>query len=315
MKKIGVVTLLLFVVTSLLFAQSDEFTTVATKGTKVKKAGSSSFIELNVGEKLNPSDEVICEKGGSASFLVSTGKVLVYNKSKEIKLSELLSISSGSSNKDLAGKLQSIADNKLSPASKVSANIGGVRATESVAKDVFIITPRRGTKILDGYPIFNWNRMQGEDEYQLTILTEDFDVVKILALNDTTYQYSKDDPNLEQGVTYICIVKPINATKQSEYQTFTIATDEEMIEMNKIIDETNLLLSQSEADILTKSILLGATYESLELYSLAYQEYVTAIALSPEEKAYRKMLADLLVKVNLIKEANYISGYNPADGD
>jgi hypothetical protein len=27
------------------------------------------------------------------------------------------------------------------------------------------------------------------------------------------------------------------------------------------------------------------------------------------------MLADLLVKVNLIKEANYISGYNPADND
>jgi cellobiose-specific phosphotransferase system component IIB len=312
-KKILVITLLFFI-TSLLFAQSGQFTTVATKSTKVKKIGSSYFIELNVGEKLNPSDVIVCEKGGSTSFLVSTGKVLVYNKSKEIELSELLSVSSGGSNKDLAGKLQSIADSKLSPASKVSANIGGVRATESVAKDIFIITPRRGTKILDGYPVFNWNRMQGEDEYQLTILTEEFDVVKLLVLSDTTYQYSKDDPELEQGVTYICIVKPINVIKQSEYQTFTIATNEEMIEMKKVIDEINLLLSQSEADILTMSILLGATYESLELYSLAYQEYVTAISLSPNERAYRKMLADLLVKVNLIKEANYISGYNP-DGD
>ena len=312
MKKIFVITLLFFV-TFLLFAQNDQFTTVASKSTKVKKDGSSSFVDLNVGEKLNPLDMVICDKNGSASFLCSTGKVLVYNKNKEIKLSELLTSSSGNSNKDLAGKLQNITDNKLSPTSKVAANIGGVRATESVPKDVFLITPRRETKILDGYPSFNWNRMEGEEDYQLTILTEDFDVVKTLAISDTTYQYSKDDPELEQGVTYICFVKPMSSNKQSEFQTFTIATNDESVEMKKVIEEINLLLSESEADVLTKSILLGATYESLDLFSLAYQEYVTAISLSPEERAYRKMLADLLVKVNLVKEANYISGYNPAD--
>ena len=314
MKKIFVV-ILLFVVTSLLVSQNNQFTTVAAKAAKVKKDGTSSFVDLNVGEKLNPSDVISCAKNGSASFLCSTGKVLVYNKSKEIKLAELLTGSSGNSNKDLAGKLQNITDNKLSPTSKVASNIGGVRATESVTKDVFIITPRRGTKILDGYPAFNWNKMEGESEYQLTILTEDFSVVKTLVLADTTYQYSKTDPVLGQGITYICIVKPVNATKQSEYQTFTIASAHDVATMSELIDETNLLLSQSNADILTKSVLLGATYESLELYSSAYQEYLKAISISPEETAYRKMLAYLLVKVNLVKEANYLSGYNPADSE
>jgi hypothetical protein len=312
MKKI-LVTILLFVITSLLFSQNDQFTTVASKGTKVKKSGSNSFVDLNVGEKLTASDMIVCDKNGSASFLCSTGKVLVYNKSKEVKLAELLTSSSGNSNKDLAGKLQNITDNKLSPTAKVASNIGGVRATESVAKDLFIITPRRGTKILDGYPLFSWNRMEGEDEYQLTILTEDFNVIKTLVLSDTIYQYSKNDPILGQGITYICTLRPINATKQSEYQTFTIVTLEEFSMMKEVIDGTNSLLSQAGADILTKSILLGATYESLELYSSAYKEYVTAISLLPEETAYRKMLADLLVKVNLVKEANYLSGYNPAD--
>jgi hypothetical protein len=61
--------------------------------------------------------------------------------------------------------------------------------------------------------------------------------------------------------------------------------------------------------------LLGTTYEALELYSDAYVEYTKAIRLSPNERAYRKMLADLLVKVNLIKEATYLSGYNPADNN
>jgi len=270
MKKICVI-ISLFFITSLLFSQNVQFTVVAVKSTKVKKNGSSSFVDFNVGEKLNSSDVVVCNKDGSVSFLCSTGKVLSYNKSKEIKLSELLNISAGNSSKNLLGKLQNIAGNKSNKSSKVAANIGGVRLTESVPKNVSLITPsKKETKILDGYPVFNWNKVQGEDEYQLTILTKDFDVVKTLALSDTTYQYLKDDPKLEHGATYICIVKPLNTTKQNEDQTFTIVTNEELIEMNKIIDETKLLLSKSKANILTKSIILETTYESLELYSFVF---------------------------------------------
>ena len=83
MKKIFVI-ISLFFITSLLFSQNVQFTVVAVKSTKVKKDGSSSFVDFNVGEKLNSSDVVVCDKGGSASFLCSTGKVLSYNKTKEI---------------------------------------------------------------------------------------------------------------------------------------------------------------------------------------------------------------------------------------
>ncbi len=114
-------------------------------------------------------------------------------------------------------------------------------------------------------------------------------------------------------MTYICIVKPVTSAKQSEYQTFTIASDTEAVSMTQRLNETESLLAQ--ADELTKNILLGTTYEALELYSDAYNSYAKAIKLAPHEKAYRKMLADLLVKVNLVKEANYLSGYNPADNN
>jgi hypothetical protein len=305
--------LLTLLFSSFVFAQTDLFTTVASKNSQIKKEGTKSFVNLTVGEKLKPSDIIKCAQGGSASFLHSSGKVLVFNKSKETKLSELLSGSSSAGNSNIAGQLLEITNNKLNPSTKVSSNIGGVRATASVSKDIFFITPRRGTKVLDEYPVFNWNRMQGEKEFQLTVLTEDLEVIKTVNLKDTVYKYSEKDPKLQKGLTYICIVKPATSAKQSEYQTFTIAADSESVNMKNRIRETETLLAQ--ADDLTKSILLGTTYEALELFSDAYIEYVKAITLSPNEKAYRKMLADLLVRVNLIKEATYLSGYNPADNN
>jgi hypothetical protein len=231
----------------------------------------------------------------------------------EVKLAELVSGGATSTNKNIAGQLMEITNNKLNPSLKVSSNISGVRATESVAKDIFFITPRRGTKVMDEYPSFTWNRMQGEKEFQLTVLTEELDVIKTISLKDTTYKYTDKDPKLQRGNTYICIVKPVSSSKQSEYQTFTIVTDTEAITLKNRISETEIMLAQ--ADELSRSILLGTTYEALELYSDAYSEYAKAILLSPHEKAYRKMLADLLVKVNLVKEANYLSGYNPVDNN
>ncbi len=312
MKKLYLIILTLLI-SSFLFAQTEPFTTVASKEVQVKKEGSKNFAKLNVGEKLKAGDVIKCAQGGSASFLHSSGKVIVYNKTQETKLADLTSSSGASGNKNLAGQLLEITNNKLNPELKVSSNIGGVRATETVAKDIFFITPRRGTKILNEFPVFTWNKTQGESEFQLTILTEELDVIKTVTLKDTIYKYSEKDPKLEKGLTYICIVKPVTSAKQSEYQTFTVAADTEAVQMTGRIKETETLLSS--ADELTKSILLGTTFEALELYSDAYASYAKAIKLAPNEKAYRKMLADLLVKVNLIKEATYLSGYNPADNN
>lgn len=294
-----------------LFAQGESYTTVAAKDAQVKKSGSKNFENLAVGEKLTGNDVIKCNPNGNASFLHSSGKIIVYNKTKEIKLSDLSS--SATSNKNLAGQLLEVTNNKLNPSNKVSSNIGGVRASENVARDIFFITPRRGTILIDQYPVFIWNKTQGEKEFQLTILTEDLDVIKTVNLTDTIYQYSDKDPKLNRGETYICIVKPISSAKQSEYQTFTIASEKEAEDMKARIKETTELLSS--VDDVTKNVLLGTTYEALGLYYNAFDSYKKVITLSPNEKAYRKMLADLLVKYNLIKEAQFLTGYNPADNN
>jgi hypothetical protein len=298
------------------FSQGDIFTVISSKEVQIKKGGAGSWAGLAVGSKLNGTDVIKANSGGIANLLhISNGKVVKFNQTNDTKVADLeKNVKSSGQDQGLAGQLlNAAANNKLNPTSKVSANIGGVRATESVTKEVFLITPRRGTKVLNTLPVFIWNHMQNETEYQLIILTEDLTPIKTTIVKDTIYNYSKNDPALEKGNAYVCIVKPMRAQKPSEYQTFTIVADSECAEIKKRLDLTESLLT--DADELGKCILRGTTNEDLGLYTEAYLNYMTAIKLAPKEKAYKKMLADLLVKTNLIKQASYLSGYDPTDSE
>jgi hypothetical protein len=294
------------------FSQTGAFTVISSKDVQFKKGGSGSWVSLAVGSKLNGDDVIKANTGGLANLLHSSAKVIKFNKTADTKVSDLeKNVTSSGQNQGIAGQLLDATANKLNPSTKISANIGGVRATESVAKEVFLITPRRGTKVLNTLPVFIWNHMQNENEYQLIILTEDLTQVKTAMVKDTFYNYTENDPKLEKGVNYICIVKPLKKQKQSEYQSFTVVADSEMVDIKKKLDLTESMLT--DADELGKCILRGITYEDLGLYTDAYQNFIGAIKLAPGEKAYRKMLADLLIKTNLIKQACYLSGYDPTE--
>jgi hypothetical protein len=302
MKKMVLFSLLIlsFVFTAV---SQDLFTVVSSKSVLIKKGG--SWVNLAVGTKLSPDDVIKASQGGAASFL-HAGKVVKFAQTSEIKAGDFQkSALSGSGN--LTSDLINATNSKLDSKKKVSTTVGGFRATETVGKDVFLITPRRGTKFYNSLPLFTWNHVNNESEYQLVILTEDLNQVKNVQTKDTIYQYSQKDPELEKGVTYVCFVKPLKSNRNSEYQTFTVVTDSEANEIKKKLDVTEKVIS--EADNVAKSVIRGSVYEELGLYTDAYKFYKEAINMAPDEKAYRKMCADLLWKVNLIKQITYLSGY------
>jgi hypothetical protein len=189
--------LLCFGFISTAFAQKEVFTVVSSKNVVAKKSG--SWVNLNVGEKLKTNDVIKANSGGAANFLHSSGKVVKFTESTETTVSDFeKTITPANQNGSVAGALLDATNKKLkSSTSYTAGNVGATRATESVTKDIFLITPRKEnnnpSKVLDQYPIFMWNNVQNEDEYQLIVLTEDLNPVKTLVLKDTIYQYSKDD--------------------------------------------------------------------------------------------------------------------------
>lgn len=294
------------------FSQGNIFTVISAKKVLLKKGGVGSWINLDVGNKLNGVDIIKAKSGGVTNLLYVNGKVVKFNQTKETKVSALeKKVKSTGPYQDLAGQIDRIINEKLNQSSKITANIGGVRETEIVTKDVFLITPRRGTKVLNTLPVFIWNHMQNETEYQLVILNDNMypiQTVFVVTVKDTIYNYTQNNPLLDKGTTYVCIVIPLKTRKRSEYQTFTIVSDSEYVEIKKRLDLTESL--SAEADKLGKIIILGITYEDLGLYTDAYLNYITAIKLAPKEEIYKKMLTILLIKTNLIKQAVYLSGYN-----
>jgi hypothetical protein len=305
-----IVLVVFFAFLSQSFSQGNIFTVISAKKVQLKKGGVGSWINLAVGNKLNGVDIIKANSGGISNLLYINGKVVKFNQTKETKVSSLEK-KVKFSGQDLAGQIARIANERLDQVSKISANIGGVRETETVTKDVFLITPRRGTKVLNTLPVFIWNHMQNETEYQLIILNDNIypiQTVFVITVKDTIYNYTQNNPALDKGTTYVCIVNPLRTKKQSEYQTFTTVTDSEYVEIKKRLDLTESL--SVDADELGKCIVLAMTYEDLGLYADAYLNYITAIKLAPKEEIYKKMLTILLIKTNLIKQAVYLSGYN-----
>jgi hypothetical protein len=310
MKKFLVLLLCIGFVSSV-FAQADLFTVVSSKNVVIKKG--SSWANLNVGEKLKANDLIKSNSGGIASLLHSSGKVVKFTESKETVVSSFeKSLKPANQSGGLAGELLNSNLNKMNRSSSFTAgNVGATRATESISKDIFLITPRKEnnnpSKILDQYPLFVRNNVQDEKEYQLIILTDGLTTVKNLVVKDTSYKYPKDDPTkLEKGATYVCMVRPMKSQKNSEYQTFTIASDSEVKIMKAKIEFAESMVT--DADEVAKCVIRATTFEDLGLYSDAYFSYQKAIKLDPNEKAYKKMLADLLWKVNLIKQTYYLTG-------
>jgi hypothetical protein len=309
MKKV-LIFLFCFGLLSTAFAQKGVFTVVSSKNVVMKKGG--AWVNLNVGDKLKADDVIKTNTGGAANFLHSSGKVVKFTAAQETTVSNFeKTITPGSQSANVAGALLDM-DNKMKRSSSfTSGNVGATRATETVSKDIFLITPRKEnnnpSKVMDEFPVFLWNNVQGEKEYLFTLLTEELNPIKNMIVKDTIFKYGKDDPKLEKGATYVCFVKPMKSQKQCEYQTFTIASDSEAKTMKERLDAVETMVT--DADEVAKCVLRGTTYEELGLYTNAYFSYSKAIKLEPGEKEYKKMLADLLWKVNLIKQTYYLSGF------
>jgi hypothetical protein len=304
MKKI--IILCLIILTVRIYSQNI-LTVITAKNVQVKK--NNSWINLTVGTNLNITDLIKSNINGSASFLYTGGKIINFNSINETKVNSLIKIIQISDN-NLGGELLDLMNKKLKPSLKVAANIGGVRATEMI-KEVFVITPRKGTKILGSLPIFIWSKQGNEKDYQMIISSneQDLPIVYQKTIRDTVYKYLSSDPILEKGKSYVFMIKLSKAKKINEFQEFNIASDSEIVNYNKKLDLTKEMIKES--DELTKYVLLAMTYENLELYTEAYFSYLEIMKLAPIEKTYKKMFFDYLVSVNLSKQATQISGFNP----
>jgi hypothetical protein len=298
MKKLFLLTLLYQIFIFSVFSQGI-FTVVSSKNVQIKKG--NKWVDLPVGTKLVENDIIKAKSGGIASFLYS-GQVVKFNRTKETKTGDYQKSIHGGPDYLKSDLLIATKDKLNLTADR--PNVGGYR---DIGSFVYLITPRTGTKYYNSLPLFVWNQMPNENDYQLYILTEELTQVKSIHIKDTLYQYTKDDPPLEKGKRYICFIKPSKSTRNSDYQAFYIATEAEADEIQKKLDLTEKVIA--DADDVAKCILRGSAYEELGLYSEAYNYYKSAINMAPDEKVYKKMCADFLWKVNLIKQIPYLSGY------
>ncbi len=162
------------------------------------------------------------------------------------------------------------------------------------------------TKVITPYPRFTWRPLQGIKKYEVIISDGSGQVIWRHETTRTEFDYPQKAPALIPGEYYFWQVKGGDANyresdpRENLYLTFGLAYfvvmyDEDIQDVKKSVEEAKQVIGSDQDEIF--NLLLGMYYEKNQLYGEAQEEYQKLMTRKPANDIYRKMLANLYVKI------------------
>ena len=248
---------------------------------RLRRSQWNGYRRANIGQLLNPSDQLNLNAGASASVMCNNLSVWT------VPAGQVSFVSNGCG------------------ASKPPNSRRNNRRTPSRAPNEtipYIISPRN-TALLNNRPILRWNAVPGATRYKVRVQDAGLTLNWQTETNNTQIGYLADKPPLQPGYNYSLIVETEQG-KSSEKEegidlSFTVLDTQEAESVRTELDKLKQLKLTQEAATLG----LAYLYQSYDLKAEAIKLLETLLKRGSQLGAVYQLLGDLYLQVGLSQQA------------
>jgi len=292
--------LVIFLVSTVSYAQEEMFKVLASKGSnKLQTSGTTTWAAVFVGKRLAKGDKITIGENGYLGLAHSkTGKTIELKKAGTYEVSKLageVAAQNASTNTKyanyLAGQMEKsgsedMAKNKY----KYMAVTGSVERGSGIS----IIAPKKVDALGNDLTI-GWKAEPGANTYVVEVTNLFGDVVSKVETKDTSIVIKLDDKKDKNYITKVSLKDNANYVGDISIQ---YPSNDKSAELNKQLNELKAQLSEETA---LNKLILASFYEDNKLFLEAKASYEAAIKIQPDVDDFKLAYSQFLERAGLLK--------------
>ncbi|UTW63506.1 hypothetical protein KFE98_04970 [bacterium SCSIO 12741] len=284
MKKNLLLSLLIFLLSPALWAQSSSFKVLSVKGDNaVQKEG--TFQPIGPGTELPSDAKIMVAEGGSLQLMHASGQSFNLHKTGIYTLNDAAG-NFEADNSSLAQRYLTYVMNEMQGTD--DSRTANMSITGSVERsvdnyDIKVYSPET-TYILNRMTSVKWDAKSPSESYKVEIFNLFDESVITLDVKETVAAVDLSTIEFEEDAIYKLVVTDAD-NKKSRELILRIPTGEEMVQIEKDLAEIN---KEADPDSPLYHALLAEFYKINGLYMDAVTHYEKAIALAPESEMVQK---------------------------
>lgn len=291
--------IIMFCVSTTVFAQSYEFKVLANRGTNQVNTG-ESWTGLKTGTTLQTSDVLKLSDGAYIGLVHKTGRTIELKDAGEHKISDLATkVSAGGST--VAAKYADFVLSKMSERDedgnyRSNVNVTGAVKRAAGGADIVLMMPQ-DVDVLSNQAILRWNEVENADGYEITLQDMFDEVIKTLSTDDeTSLVLDFSEPELKEQNFVKVKIKAQGTDKESTEYGIKRLPEWEADPLKK---ELYMLEQEISSDNALGKVIFASFYEQNNLLLDALTNYEQAIELSPDIDDFKVAYEDFLLRNGL----------------
>ena len=247
---------------------------------QLKRSEWNSYHRANVGDLLNPSDELQLGSDASATIMCSNLSIWVLEGDSVTQVSDGCPTGTLTQSRPNSLRVRSRAPNETIP---------------------YIISPRN-TTLLTNRPILRWNAVPGATRYKVQVQDAGLTLDWQMETSNTEIEYPGEPP-LQQDFYYLLIVETDKGDSSEKEQgadlSFTLLDEQKAKSVRKEIAQIKQLKLSQEAE----GLALAYLYQSYDLKAEAIELLEGFVKQGSQTAAVYQLLGDLYLQVGLNQPA------------
>jgi len=304
-RKISIIIIGLGLLVQGVLAQDYAFRVLATKGQNMVKSGSSNWVPIKTGAKLNSGEEVKLSSSGYLGLVHSSGKTLELKEATTYNIAKLSS-ELGSSSQNIASKYADFVMSKMTPEVKEEnrrkyASVTGAveRGSDDAAINLFM---PQSVSVLNTMAILRWEPVEENSIYVISLKNLFEEKILVVESTDPFYTIDFNNEEVKNAIVENLIIVNVSLKEDESVTSKNVAIEL----MNEEDAKTyQVELTGLEANIGDESsinnLILAEFYENNGLLLDALSSYEGAVKLSPDVEYFQEVYDEFLIRNGLMK--------------
>jgi len=280
----------------------DKYIVMSVKGKVEVLSGKNKWKPVQVGQELKSNDVLKTSFASYVKLMMDNTRLVGIDENTQKSLAEFSAqekdAKGGNAKTILAYAAKQMQQTKQA---KSSTEFGAVRGNREVFNATFpkyaIMTTQPEFKIVDA---------GDHSRYEIMILDSNFNTVVRHVVDKDVFVYPETLPAIAPGVVYYWKVARLSDGETSDIQRFSVLSKDSVAAIETELVNLKKELDVMGADDIMHRLIRGVYFEKKELYYNAYLEYKETVRLAPEVDEYRDILSNLLLKLSLYNEQEYL---------
>jgi hypothetical protein len=283
----------------------DKYMIMSVKGkVEAGSAKGKNWKKVEVGQVLGNGDIIRTSFASYVKLMVNENRLVSIDENTTRPLLEYSAKRNpASGNGSTAGKILQYAAQQIrrTKDKKSGTDFGAVRGGESVFTAVF---PKN--RIMTTTPLFQWVDATEAPSYTIIIQDASFATIEKQTVKERTLRLPEGSAMLASGGSYYWRVIRDSDGEASNIESFSVLASDTIKTIGAEVERLKKELSAMHSDEITMHLILAMYFDKQGLYTDAFQEYKATITLAPDVEEYRQMMANLLLKLRLYVEEEFL---------